>query len=354
MITEEKAYRFVANWTIPDVVQQINNPTSIGCQGYEYITPEFLAASVMYWASKDFALISPRCFLEYLQNQDAEFNLDEAEAQYYMFLELDRKEAEQEEVRQTITVDFLEKLDAENELVELFSELFPVGAKLQDILNKFAEIGEDSYAHWLMDTVPFKHKEYFFNEKIISEHSVFFAGKVILKSGADIKGDFRASSISASEDITVSGNIHATGLPIGGIFTHGKLQSGGEISSNSCVEATLGIFAEESIIGRGSILTMGKLQSGGSIIAQYGQIHGMKGIEAVNDIKAGYNIETDGILKCGRDYGIFAGLCGRTRYMHIVRSANKHGNIMCGTWVKAGLHFKRASRPKIIRSARRR
>ena len=71
MITEEKAYRFVANWTIPDVVQQINNPTSIGCQGYEYITPEFLAASVMYWASKDFALISPRCFLEYLQNQDA-------------------------------------------------------------------------------------------------------------------------------------------------------------------------------------------------------------------------------------------------------------------------------------------
>ena len=177
-----------------------------------------------------------------------------------------------------ITIDWLKEKGACAESLLAFKHRFPNGAEYQEVLDALAAEDRYDWGSWLL-RVGGNTNAILEVDELITEASIFFAGKIIVK---------------------------------GILKTTKWLLSGGGIKAGESIEAGWGIESGESI------------EAGG-------------GIKAGGRIEAGENIEAGGRIEAGWDFGIYAGLKIRislkSQYA-IVRAKTEPKDLLLGTFEK--------------------
>ena len=155
-----------------------------------------------------------------------------------------------------ITIDWLKEKGACAESLLAFKHRFPNGAEYQEVLDALAAEDRYDWGSWLL-RVGGNTNAILEVDELITEASIFFAGKIIVK---------------------------------GILKTTKWLLSSGSIITDGDIEAGWGIEVGEDIYAGGSIET-GRNIKAGWVIRAGGDIEAGWDIEAGEDIKAGRNIK---------------------------------------------------------------
>ena len=128
-----------------------------------------------------------------------------------------------------ITLRYLREIGACAEGRSAFEKAFPDGGEYQTVLDKCAEEGRMDFASWLLHKVGPTDDVRTYEEQINDENiSICFAGTLIFKKGARVKGIEAGCGIKAGEGIEAGDGIKAgEGIEAGegyGVFAGLKIK----------------------------------------------------------------------------------------------------------------------------------
>ncbi len=209
--------------------------------------------------------------------------------------------------------------------IDLFLKHFPIGeADYQDMLDALAEADMYSNAHWLMNHAG-PTKEVREVDEINTENHVFFAGSLVVKRGINAKDIRAGGEIKAGWGIVADWDIKVClGIKAGHNIVAGRgIKAGWDIVAGHEIKADNGINAKNIVAGEG-------IKAGEDIVAGHDIVAG-KGVVAGRGIVAGSSI------RCGIDWGIYAGVelnLSRQRSYGIVHAKELSGKVMYGLFEK--------------------
>ena len=220
-----------------------------------------------------------------------------------------------------ITLRYLREIGACSEGRLAFEKAFPNGGEYQDVLDKCAEEGRMDFAGWLLHEVGPTDDVRTYEEQINDENiSICFAGTLIFKKGARVKGIEAGWGIKAGCGIKAGEGIEA-----------GRgIEAGCGIKAGEGIEAGCGIKAGWGIEAGWGIKAGCGIEAGCGIKAGWG-------IEAGCGIEAGWGIKAGCGIEAGNEYGIFAGLKIKLPNWSLharVSASCKPTNLVSGYWVE--------------------
>ncbi len=138
--------------------------------------------------------------------------------------------------------------------------------------------------------------------------------------------------LRARADVTCGGSLDAGGAVVvgGDLLVEGSVRCGGSVSAGGLLRSGGDIRVAQGLLGRGRVECGGHLEAGWGIKAD-------EAIVAHGCIRAGESLCTDGEIRAGCGYGVFAGLSVRRDAWECsarVCAQAKPGQLMSGWWVE--------------------
>lgn len=206
-----------------------------------------------------------------------------------------------------ITSDFLKEIGIDNEDLSEFNKVYPEGGEYQKILDQYCAKGGACWAvrllHKIGPTTDIRTYDRFISDE---ELDIVFAGKIVFKSGCEVRLLVAGLDIEAGESLEVGKGLEA-GMSIKADW---DIKVGWGINAGWNIEAGLNIKAGDGI------------RAGEEIRAGLA-------------INAGRGIEAGGTIEAGENCGIFAGLKIKINqwadYAKVI-AKSKPKNIISGYW----------------------
>lgn len=257
-------------------------------------------------------------------------------------------------------------------------------ADYQHVLDSLVAAGRADDACWLLDQIG-PTSSVLEVDALDADHLVF-AGTIVARSSVEIgsmlragraircAGDLRAGTIIAGTDVRTAagircdaalmagGNVDAGwSIEAGGqLRCGGKLRARGDVTCGASLDAGGAIVVEGDLLVEGSVqcagsmsagallrsgadirvvqglLSRGRVECGGHLEAGWG-IKAVDAIVAQGCIRAGESLATEGELRAGCGYGVFAGLSVRRDAWECsarVSAQAKPEQLLSGWWVE--------------------